>query len=729
MSFSITRLAKIVIFLGSFLGFAVQPMIGRTLLPLFGGTATVWVICLATFQVLLLGGYYYAHCLSHGKWRNVHIGLLGLAVIWTGVVAACRREVAGIVDLGNPILSVLLCVIGLAGITYILLSANSTLIQAWLVQAEQKDEPKDAGSLELKLSMSERSDVFHLYAISNAGSLFGLLSYPFLIEPFFSVTMQWYGFAVLLGLYTVILALLKMGLGKRTCEAALSVKDPETLDANPKVQSTFSWLWIFLPASSCFLLNAMTTHLTTDVTPIPLLWVLLLAAFLCSYIVGFSAVGEKKVTGWCIGALLTLIGCAYYVEKGGFLGFVGNVAFGLCAVVVCGIFLHGWLYRIRPKGADLTHFYLCLALGGAFGGVSSGIVAPLLLKTAWEYVFILMVIGGFCGLWIWLERIRLEAGLVWVAMGAVGFIFFCGVKANLPINKGSTRVFAARSFYGCLSVSTITGKTRQTEIPISGLVFSYGGTTHGTQYQEHYLRNRPTTYYGPLGGGFALHQHSKYETSEPMRVGIVGLGVGTLACWGRTNDTYRFYEINPQVVDIACNTNYFTYLADSSAKIELAVGDARILLAQEQATNAPPYDVLVIDAYSGDATPYHLATAEAFSLYMNRVTTNGILALHISNWHMDLTPLCKAVAKEWNLHALNVLSDQNGLCFGASWVLLSRTPLSIGSFPVRELNWNLVRDIPLPHDEKGSVLRFIRIMSKPPMREQVIDLNDIYNSR
>lgn len=725
MSLFLIRLAKAVIFLGSFLGFAVQPMLGRTLLPLFGGIASVWVICLATFQVLLLAGYFYAHCLRYGKWQNLHIGLLALSVIWTEIIAVRHtglKEWVGSME--HPIMSVLLCVLGCVGITYILLSANASLIQAWLVHTHPRVEHDKSSAGKVVLG-----DVFHLYAISNAGSLMGLLCYPFFVEPFFSITAQWHCFAAFLSMYTVLLAYLK----KKLCLMPHANVN-QSIELNNKNGDESShrskFLWIILPTSSCFLLNAVTTHLTTDVTPIPLLWVLLLAAFLCSYIVGFSASGEKWVTSWCLGSLLPLLGCAVYLGKGGMGGFLGNLSSGLLTVFLSGTFLHSWLYLIRPKGIGLTQFYLFIALGGALGGVTSGIVAPIIFRTALEYVLIVILLGGLCVSWVWSVRNRIDSGFVWGSLGIFSFIVYCCLAESLPTNKkGSTRVYADRSFYGCLSVATISGKTAQTEIPISGFAFSYGGTTHGTQYHEHYLLNKPTTYYGPLGGGFALHQHPKYDTPAPMRVGLVGLGVGTLACWGRTNDVYRFFEINPQVINIACNTNYFRYLSDSLAKIDLVAGDARILLENENATNAPPYDVLIIDAYSGDAIPYHLATREAFELYLNRITTNGVLALHISNWHMDLAPLSKAVAEEFKLHALNVLSDQNGLCLGASWVLLSRTPMSIGTFPVRELDWNQVREIQLPRDEKGSLLHLIRIKNKVSMREQNIDLNHIYQIR
>jgi hypothetical protein len=322
-------------------------------------------------------------------------------------------------------------------------------------------------------------------------------------------------------------------------------------------------------------------------------------------------------------------------------------------------------------------------------------------------------------------------------------------------------VSRARNFYGCLRVSTIESKTQFNDI-IPGMQLNHGDTMHGLQFKPHYLRDKPTSYYGPLGGGFALLSHPSYTNDTPMRVGLIGLGAGTMACWGRTNDTYRFFEINPKVVDIASNTNYFTYLADSKATVSIGLGDARALIAAE--TNR--YDVLVIDAYSGDAIPFHLATKEAFRLYLDRLNPGGILAVHISNWHIDLNPLCKAVAKEqWQsavavgseeeksskveekqptsyscgscysdakrngyssgLKLTGVISAPQGLCTAANWVFISDRELPTKGLAIRETDWSQVRDMALPTDERGSLISLVRYGHRPPEKPLEIDVGSV----
>ncbi|MFA7175549.1 MAG: hypothetical protein WC340_19395, partial [Kiritimatiellia bacterium] len=296
------QLTLLAIFFGSFLLFGVQPMLGRTLLPSFGGTAAVWTVCLAAYQILLLAGYGYAHFISTKSaktQRGMHIILLAVSAIWTTIFAATRilfKHRLG--NLGHPSLEVLLCVMFFAGLPYVLLSANSTLIQSWLSKSGSH-------------SFKGRS-IYKLYAVSNAGSLLGLLIYPFLIEPFLSLSAQWYGFTACLLAYTLFMGLLaKATLPKHDTHEAAEQAPPVHHEAKLPAVLTKPWLWFVLPGISTFLLNAVTTHLTNDITPVPLLWVLLLAAFLLSYVAGFSNIGEKGLIGWTILAALVLTASAF----------------------------------------------------------------------------------------------------------------------------------------------------------------------------------------------------------------------------------------------------------------------------------------------------------------------------------------------------------------------------------------------------------------------------------
>ncbi len=747
------KLPALTIFLGSFLIFGVQPMLGRTLLPAFGGTSAVWTTCLATYQVLLLVGYWYAHVVAgrgqlavgsgSRQWQSDgsvgsdeggravsalcgqdarapfgasrltrptwHIVLLGLAVAWVAGFAWGRPWLmAHIGNSAYPALEVLLCVLAFAGLPYVLLSANSTLIQAWVSKGWSESDGSD------RSDRSDRSDVYALYAVSNAGSLLGLLCYPFLVEPFLSLDAQWYGFAGALGVYAGLLAVLAKGLGGRAARSDKSDRSDgsdgtegtggtENTNALTNYRTNELLLWLALPATSTFLLNAVTAHLSTDVTPIPLLWVALLAAFLVSYIIGFSKIGEKGVLVWCVLGMNPLIYCAYALGWRGGDGFMLNLVPGLVLMLVGCTFLHGWLYSIRPEARLLTRYYLCLAAGGAIGGLLSGLVAPLVFTRVVEYPIVLVAVALLSACYAWMKtRNRYRWAGVAVQVFALVVIYYV-CDRGLRAYEGRTVMMRDRNFYGCLVVTTQLSEGLFGE-PTMLNRLSHGQTLHGEQFQSDELRDQPTSYYGAVGGGMAVLSHPSYTNNTPMNVGLIGLGAGTMACWGRTNDTYRFFEINPQVVDVAWNTNYFTYLSESRAAISVALGDARRMLTAE--TNR--YDVLVIDAYSGDSIPFHLATKEAFQLYFDRLKPGGILAMHITNWHLDLKPLCKAVAKEWGLQLTGVDSDEADICFSAMWVFICDRPLPVEPREsVSEIDWEQVRDIALPTDACGSLVNLI----------------------
>ena len=750
------KLSALTIFLGSFLIFGVQPMLGRTLLPAFGGTAAVWTTCLATYQVLLLVGYWYAHCMSgrqgsgfrvQGSGKEMgylgrstmHIALLGLAVAWVAGFAWGRPWLMA--HIGNsdyPALEVLLCVLAFAGLPYVLLSANSTLIQAWLSQAEDLGRGTcDLGDGEDPMSHVSRpmSDVYRLYAVSNAGSLLGLLCYPFLVEPFLSLDAQWYGFAGALAVYGGLLAVLAKGLQPQKVVVEGSGFRVQGADGSDGTEGTGgtegtepirafehsrirALLWLLLPATSTFLLNAVTAHLSTDVTPIPLLWVALLAAFLVSYIIGFSKIGEKGVLVWCVIAMVPLVFCAYATGMKGGRGFLFNLIPGILLVLLGSTFLHSWLYRIRPEAERLTRFYLCIAAGGAMGGLLSGIIAPLVFSRVLEYPFILIflsLIGVLYAMKNGAKELQWMQTTVYIT--AIAAVLFTVTGVNKE-ESGVTILRRLRNFYGCLTVSNQEVKTQFGD-SILAYRFQHGETLHGVQFQPHYLREKPTTYFGPNGGGYGILNHPSYSKGAPMSVGVIGLGIGTLAAYGRTNDTYRFFEINPQVIEVAWNTNYFTYLSGCKAAISVALGDARKVITAE--TNR--YDVLVIDAYSGDSIPFHLATKEAFQLYLDRLNPGGILAVHISNWHIDLNPLCKAVAKEWGLKITGVISQPQGVSTAACWVFMGDRQLPVQGLHVRETDWAQVRDIALPTDACGSLINLVRYGYTTP--EKPLEIGEV----
>jgi hypothetical protein len=726
-------LPAVTIFFGSFLLFVIQPLLGRTLLPSFGGTAAVWTVCLAAYQTLLLAGYFYAHLITGRRFRVqrlTHTVLLVLAVVWAAAFAFFRPALKGAMgNSGMPALEVLFCVLVCAGLPYVMLSAGSTLVQVWVVRPEGTET---FGAAARETGGAGGRSVYRLYAISNLGSLSGLLVYPFLVEPFVALRAQWYGFAACLLIYTVLVARVARGSVKSQLPLSGEREPPGAELLKPASASGLPsplarpWLWVALPALSAFALNAVTMHLTTDVTPAPMLWVLLLTAFLLSYVIGFSVAGEKGVIVWAGLGVLALAMASFANSQFEAGAILPDLLVSCGVLALCCTFLHGWLYRIRPEAAKLTRYYLGIAAGGALGGVSASLVAPLLFSSVWEYPLALMLLAGAAAWFIRSWRHPELKGLNGVLQGVCAVAILLVLHASL---KGrSQTVLRDRNFYGCLSVTSHQVKTTLEETGVA-YQLRHGATLHGMQVHLPRLRKEPTSYYGPAGGGLALSAHPKFTNGIPMRVGLIGLGVGTLACYGRTNDLYRFYEINPDVVKTASNTNYFTYLADSAATIEIKLGDARKSLEAELRRQEPRYDVLVVDAYSGDAIPYHLATKEAFHLYRDRLAPEGVLAVHVSNWHIDLLPLCKAMAKEIELDVTGILSRQTELTNEAVWVLMKK---GIGRLTVEdavEINWEEVRPFTVPTDERGSLVRLIGLNSQTPLQRPAFNFDAVLRPR
>jgi hypothetical protein len=715
------HLPALTIFLGAFLLFGLQPLVGRTLLPSFGGTAAVWVVCLCAYQVLLLAGYFYAHLMARRDRKGervraaIHIGLLGLAVVWTLAFAYFRPVLkAYIGNSGMPALEVLFCVLVFVGLPYVLLSANSSLVQFWLIQGERRkaDGGKEAHARSGGETFSS-SNVYRLYAVSNLGSFCGLLFYPFILEPFISLAAQWYGFAAGLACYAILLSRLSKNL-----RAAASPRE-DLLEAESWIPdscpSATQALWLVLPATSVFLLNAVTAHLTLDVMPLPLLWVALLGAFLLSYVVGFKD-GMRRFIPLFAGITLACVGCALWNQaltfgKGNFklalIAGLGMCFFG-CA------FLHGWLYRIRPGGHHLTRFYLFNALGGAVGGLLASLVAPLVFGSVTEYPIALLAMLGFALAYVFrdgaiVHRLAWRVTLVAVILA---FVAAMGYKAVAPSLADRICIYRARGFFGVVRVFERRGKKGDSE----GVVrdFMHGTTLHGIEAFFPDMKRAPSTYYTPDSGGVGVLQHPKYKTGQPMRVGLVGMGVGVICAYCRSNDVYRCYEISPEVAHVATNASLFTFISGAPGKVEVVMGDARKELEKERRAHEAKFDVLVIDPFTGDNIPYHLSTREAYQLYFDRLEPDGILAINISNWHLDLTPLMKAIGEAFGcpVVAIQQTADMGQLRMSSTWAFFVPRPDPGFSLPpgAAILDFRKVNACALPTDERGS---FIGLINTP----------------
>ena len=684
------KVAPITIFLGSFLSFSVQPLVGRTLLPVFGGMASVWVTCLAAFQLLLLGGYWYAHLMGRGGETGTHpaalsgfkchLALLLVGASWIAGVAVWHREmVEWTAGVGVPAIGALAAVAILVGGPYLLLCANASIVQVL------------AGGN------------YRLYAVSNAGSFIGLLAYPLLFELFLSVQAQW-----------TLLALLMVGYAGMlwACGAKSKYDETSTTADEAAVRQhgdrLSALLWFILPAAGCFLLNAVTAHLTSNVVPIPLMWVVLLGLYLASYVVGFSSWGERLLLLWLFLGFATVMGAAWAISVGinNVVRFCWNIALVPLCLFFCCTALHAWLCKVRPGSGMLTRYNLCIALGGAVGGVTSSIVAPLVFRWPVEYPIALVAVAGLCVVGMRREAMRLfkESGPWWWPWAAV-----CAVLALVVVREVQERrgmLMEGRTFYGAWRVGLETVANQHGK-RYELYTFKHGGTMHGFEpVNKFYREGEGTSYYGPKTAGMMFEMARGGNTNKVLNVGIVGLGIGTMACYGKDGDRIRFYEICPQVTDVAVNGPWFDFVRNSAAEVVVVSGDARKSLEAERASNAEPYDVLVVDAYSGDSIPMHLITREAFDLYVARLKPGGMLALHISNWNIDLLPVVKAAAKHlgWNIDVVVTQGDVFTLPTEWAFVTEQKQVFPAGTF---RQHMNKVRDAELPSDAKGSLLPFV----------------------
>lgn len=675
-------LAAVTIFLGSFLLFGVQPMVGRTLLPAFGGTASVWIVCLCTFQALLPAGYLYAHLMAGRRWLyGVHVGLLLLAAVLTTGVAAWRYSFLDLALTGVPVLDVLVCVAAFAGLPYVVLSANVSLVS----------------------SSVGGSGAYRLYAVSNAGSLAGLLAYPFVMEPFLGVGAQWKMFACGLALYAVLVGMVIF----RRASGMTEDENMEIVSVEGGREHNFAVEWLLLPAVSCFLLNALTTHLTTDIMPLPLIWTITLAVFLLSYVVGFSGVAERftGLFAWAAAACgivaVGLSGKAWGKEvdfKVVFGCYMGLLFFG-CS------FIHSWLYRTRPTAAGLTSYYLCGAVGGAAGGLLSGLLFPLVSRGVVEFPLSLALMAVALLCYSRRSFKRLLAAGVAIAAGTCTFIFHANSQSDRPL------VFAARGFFGVVKVTEAKARVKAGEGVLREYV--HGTTVHGIQALLPGRERMTTTYYTPNGCGYAVIAHPKYRNGEPMRVCLVGLGLGVYYAYAREGDYYRGYEIAKEVMSMATTTNLFTFISGCPARHEEILTDARKGLEGELACGGEKYDVILVDAFSGDSQPYHISTFEAFELYFKMLKPDGVLAVNISNRHLQLEPFMKKVGEVFNVPLLGMECRDNFalLQFSTKAVFFCRQPEGLSNPPAecRMIDFTRFKAMErLPTDEKGSFISLVR---------------------
>lgn len=647
--------------LSAFLVFQVQPLVARAILPWFGGTPAVWSTVMLFFQAALTGGYAYAYCLVSRvparRQHHVHLLMLlagVLMVIFLGLLWPSPVTPGGSwkpIDASWPVPRILAILAVAVGMPFFTLAATSPLLQAWTARTAAGRSP------------------YWLYAVSNAGSLVALLSYPVFIEPTMTVPQQ--GWAWTVGYLAFAVLTGAVALRQHQWSGTPSPESPVLARSLPSCAPiTHQVLWLLLSAVSSMLLLAVTSHTTQEVAVIPLLWVVPLATYLLTFTIAFSSDRCYHRVFYSVLLALTSAVCIYLFEdttrnvSAQITGFVA-LLFSACMV------MHGELYRLRPDPVHLTRFYLTVSLGGALGGMLVTLVFPSLCNGYWELPLSWAAVWALLAVLTFVrpsdEVPRTWRGEFDAVLG--GLAITVAILAGYAVARpGTIYVASQRNFYGILRVKA--------EPNGSAFTMVHGATRHGSQFVDASRRRLPTTYFARDSGiGLAITHHPKY--GHGLRLGVLGLGVGTLAAYGQPGDSYRFYEINPLVAELAHGRGgYFSFLADTAASVQVVLGDARISLERELAEGRPQrFDVLAIDVFSSDAIPVHLITREAFGVYLSHLAPGGVIAAHISNKHLDLTPVLWQIARAHGLKWTSVRSpgEKDVLAVSPSlWVLMAR---------------------------------------------------------
>ena len=624
------------IFLSAFLLFQIQPMIGKMILPWFGGSASVWTICMLFFQATLLLGYFYSHWivrfLAPRQQSLLHGALLLTSLLLLPVIPAEAWKPVGAEDPTLRILGLLAVTIGLP---YFVLSTTGPLIQAWFARERSGRVP------------------YRLFALSNLGSMLALLAYPVAIEPLLPTRWQSWAWS---GLFAVFV--LACGLLAWRGRAGTPIR-AERHESGPAPGPKELALWAALAACPSILLVADTSYLTTHIAPIPFLWVAPLALYLLSFVLTFRHPRWYRRRIYL--PLLALgLGILAWLPTLGIdeLPFLFALAINLASFFVACMVCHGELARRQPHPSHLTAYYLMLATGGAAGGFFVGLVAPNLFDSHYELSIGIVLTG----LAVALAVVPLLPHGRRIPAAAAALVFLGGLGAVRYLDHAEESAGALvqkRNFYGSVKVfENRAGGYRS---------MLHGQIIHGQQYTHPDRLDQPTAYYSEHSGvGRALLAKAQ---DGPLRVGVIGLGVGTLAAYGRPGDYYRLYEIDPQVIDVA--REHFSYLARTRAQTEIVLGDARLQLEREDDQR---FDLLVVDAFSGDSVPIHLLTREAFAQYFRHLKPDGVLAVHITNRFLDLQPVIRSAADHFG-YAARVF-DYDGraaeLDYRSRWALVTR---------------------------------------------------------
>ena len=638
------------IFLSSLLLFLIEPIAAKQLLPILGGSSAVWLTCLVFFQITLLLGYLYAHWIAtNPSAKPIHLALLVI-----GVATLALPSFTTISTNSEPVRTIFLSLTRTIGLPFLLLASTSPLLQVWLARSESK------------------AVLYRLFALSNVGSLLALFLYPTLIEPRLTLHHQQTLWRTAFALYVLLAATLTF----KTKPQPSPAKDTQ----HPVPSTQQLALWFLLPMAAAMQLTSVTAHLTQNIAAIPLLWMLPLAVYLLSFILAFEY--PRLYSRAIITRLLVVLVCAlgYELSKTdtSFPIALTIIVFLVECFVAC-LFCHAETHSLRPTDPrHTTLFYLLIAAGGATGTFFIGIACPLLFSANYDLAIAFFATAALALLVLWQQDYAQR--LLWT-VATIGMLV---LAVSLHIAYTRDALFLSRNFYGSLRVKQTYHAPHQNlaanepenlaanQQAAPTRMFLNGTIQHGTQIFSATLSRTPTTYYATNSGiGLAL---TLCCNGRPRNIGVIGLGAGTLAAYGQPGDRFRFYELNPAVPPIS--QTLFTYLRDSPAQNTIIPGDGRASLAKELETAPQQFDVLVIDAFSGDAIPLHLLTTQAIDLYRRHLAPGGILAFHVSNQYVDLTPEIALLANNAHLTAAAIESPANPAegAYRASWVLLTNNP-------------------------------------------------------
>jgi len=641
----------ITIFLSSFLLFQIQPILAKMALPFFGGGAAIWTACMLFFQFFLLLGYLYSHYLTKLTHLNhqviLHSILIAMSLLFLPITPFTDSLSFG---WEAPQLDIIFSLLLGIGFPYFLLSSTAPLIQKWYSNNPNNTAP------------------YRLYSLSNLGALLALLTYPLVIEPVMSTKFQGNIWSMAYGCF----ALSMLFTGYQLFGKQFKSLQPVETTKNEETQSGIgnTWLWLLFSSASVILMVSTTNAMTQNIPPTPFLWILPLSIYLLTYIICFDNAKWYVRKYWFI-----LFSCCSFAAV--LMFFIGTQFNIVIQVLVYSLILffacmlcHGELARLKPNKSKLTLFYLIIAIGGVIGSVFTSIVAEYVFTQYYEFPMGIVLVFVLLAITLKKENTdklisrKLEKENAFLSVASIACLLAFSLyffKLNYLYNKDD--VYNSRNFYGTLAVKDFTDSIQPTRMLFDG------ATSHGTQLISLERKNIPTSYYR-FGTGVSLALQ-KTAVNKPKNVGIIGLGTGTLATYGNLDDNYVFYELNPNVKKAAYE--YFSYLSDSLADVTVRLGDARITLQKEFDENgSQQYQVMVVDAFSSDSIPVHLLTLEAFQLYWQHLTDDGLLVLHISNNHLDLLPLVATLAENTGrkmFHFYSASDDINE--HTAEWVIVT----------------------------------------------------------